>query len=194
MYATSQLSIREPLGYNPNKSHDLIKTFKAAVPKETLQELEAKAKHSPRKMLQLADALMTSMNGWPRNPHRACNLFRAAAWGCTEEEEPERGGVPVGIPQAMIATSSLGISFIKCSILGLDNSPESQNMPFEQWLDAALSSERGIGALIQVFDWVAYAVTVSIHSIWLDIHSSKAYFTSLLPLYILSRFTDGSPL
>ena len=104
--------------YNPNRAPDLIQIFKSAVPTETLHELEMKARKSPRKMLQLADALMTGMNGWTRNPHRACNLYRAAAWGCSEEEEPDIIGLPNGIPEAMIAAASLGICYIKGSILG----------------------------------------------------------------------------
>ena len=136
MYASSHLSIRQPMRYNPNRAPDLIQIFKSAVPTETLHELEMKARKSPRKMLQLADALMTGMNGWTRNPHRACNLYRAAAWGCSEEEEPDRIGLPNGIPEAMIAAASLGICYIKGSILGCDMVPSQKKCHLKHgWME-----------------------------------------------------------
>lgn len=56
-------------------------------------------------------------------------------------------------------------------------------MPFETWLDGGLNSEKGISALCQVFDWVASAVTVSIHI-------STPYLVSLvLVLFLLTSIS-----
>lgn len=189
MYASNQITIRQSLGFNPNRAPDLVKIFESAVPRETsLSDLERKSKSSPRKMLQLADALMTGMNGWPRNPHRACTLYRAAAWGCTEEEEPERVGIPNGIPEGMLAAASLGINWIKGSILGYENSPDSQRVPFEEWLEGGLKSERGIDALTQIFHWVTHAVTVSNH-----LYSISSALLDPLSSYLLLFLSHSCP-
>ena len=97
------------------------------------------------------------MHGWKRDPYRACNLYRAAAWGCTEEEEPTRVGIPNGFPEAMIMSANIGISMLKGS-LGYDNSPESQAVPFQEWLEEGLRTEKGLDVLSQVFHWVGHAL------------------------------------
>ena len=71
----------------------MIETFKALDPEMSLAQLEVAAKSSSSKMLLLGDCMMLGLHGWPRDFWRACNLYRAAAWGCTEEEELFLSGI-----------------------------------------------------------------------------------------------------
>jgi hypothetical protein len=81
MFASNQVATRQRANSNPTRLPDLVEIFKSIVPIETsLAHLERAAKSSSSKMLQLADCLMTGINGWTRDPRRACNLYRAAAW------------------------------------------------------------------------------------------------------------------
>lgn len=200
MYAATHISQRQPMRYDNKKAPpDMIQMFIAAVPTESsLAELERKAKSCPRKMLQLADVLMTGMNGWPRDPNRACTLYRASGWGCTEEEEREMMGMPNGIPEGLLAAALLGVSYIKCTIMGSDNGPDGLNMPFEKWMDGALNSEEGIDHLLNIFGNTAKAVLVSNHmylsySIWKTLVLVSSYLVQFALLVSLQSTMDMSP-
>ena len=89
----------------------------------SLAQLEVAAKLSPSKMILLGDCMMLGLPGWPQDFWRACNLYRAAAWGCTKDEEPLVSGIPVGDPKAMLVAASLSISQLKtlCGYNTLDS-------------------------------------------------------------------------
>lgn len=76
--------------------------------------------------------------------------------GCTEEEESSRTGIPNGVPEAMIAAASLGISFLKNSLGYQPN----DNCPFREWLEQGLSTEQGLGILHQIFYWTVTAMSL----------------------------------
>jgi hypothetical protein len=104
---------RRPLDSRPGIP-DLTGAFLSTVPTETrFSDLVEASRSSSEKMLQLADALMFGTRGWRRNPKRASNCYRAAALGCSESETEGRQGIPVGLPEAMVATASVVLDFIK---------------------------------------------------------------------------------
>mmetsp|Transcript_5372 Transcript_5372/g.12205 ORF Transcript_5372/g.12205 Transcript_5372/m.12205 type:complete len:867 (-) Transcript_5372:35-2635(-) len=98
---------------------------------------------------------MVGIHGFPRDPHRACNLYRAAAWGCTEEEEPDQIGIPNGIPEAMIASASIARGYLTGALMGFDN---PQDVSFEDMLKEGLKTETGLSALYQILDWTTKAL------------------------------------
>lgn len=117
---------------------DFVEAFKSIVPSESsLQELEAASRTSNEKMLQLGDALMSGVHGWPRDPIRACKCYNAAAYGCQEEEEPERNGIPVGSPEAMVASATVAKAYINKELMGIQD------------LDRPVSSSRILGKCLQ---------------------------------------------
>lgn len=137
---------------------DPVQMFEAnCVPTETsLAQLEEAAQTSNEKMLELAGALMSGVHGWPRDPERGCACYRAAAWGCSEEEELEgRIGIPVGLPEAMVASADLCFAFLKREIMGINL---WENVALSRIISAGLqSSERSRDALRQSFYWLAQA-------------------------------------
>ncbi len=128
-FATNQLHVRERIGSCPGMIINSIELFKQNMYSGTsLAELEEAAKSSNSKMLQLGDCLMLGLNGWPRDPPRACILYSAAAWGCTEEEEPTIQGIPVGDPKAMLAAASICIGY-RGTLLGYSG---GERCPFHE--------------------------------------------------------------
>ena len=119
----------------------------------SLAELEVAAKSCNGKKLQLADCLMMGLHGWPIDSVRACNLYCAAAWGCTEEEEQSVHGIPVGDPKAMIAVASLAIRHLS-SLLGY--APHEQ-CPYQEWIGEGLRSAENMDYLFDAFTWLTNA-------------------------------------
>jgi len=135
---------------------DPVEVFKASVPSERrLADLEAASKTSDKKMLQLGDALMSGVHGWPRDPNRACVCWRAAAWGCQEDEERDRFGIPVGLPEAMVAVVSVLLTYVKREIMGLDL---WDNRSTRVIIDEALRSDHGIGVIYQLFFYLSHSI------------------------------------
>jgi len=121
---------------------DMVKIFKSIVPSESsLHELEEASRTSDEKMLQLGDALMAGVKGWERDPIRACKCYYAAAYGCQEEEEPERTGIPVGSPEAMVAIANFNKLIIKKELMGIEDL--DQPVSFSRILGKCLETERG---------------------------------------------------
>lgn len=132
---------------------DIIGAFKSTVPTETsLSELEEASKTSNEKMLQLGDALMSGVHGWPRDPVRSCGCFLAAAFGCTEEEEKERSGIAVGVPEAMVAAANVLLVYIKVQMMGFDL---DHNAPYAMLLKHALRSQTGLSVISQLLYWIS---------------------------------------
>eukprot|EP00984_Skeletonema_dohrnii_P011929 scaffold4786_cov142-Skeletonema_dohrnii-CCMP3373.AAC.3 len=158
MYSSNQLSVRERVESGSTTSvPDMVQIFRTIDPGTSLAELERAAKTSNSKMLQLADCLMVGLHGWPRDPQRACDLFRAAACGCTEEELQYIGGIPVGDPKAMIASANLAVTQLK-SLCGYT---VSENCPFHEWISKGLADDMRF--LREVFKWTADAVRLHGH-------------------------------
>ncbi len=126
----------------------------------SLAQLEVAAKSSPSKMLLLGDCMMLGLHGWPQDFWRACNLYCAAAWGCTKDEEPLVSGIPVGDPKAMLAAASLSISQLKtlCGHNTLDS------CPFHELIGKGLASAQNMQILHQLFQWLADALMYHGHS------------------------------
>ena len=105
-------------------------------------------------MLQLADALMSGVHGWPRDPNRACNCYRAAAYGCSEEEELQVQGhaLAAGSPEAMVPSANVVLCYINTRLMGRDI---LENVDFSHILLQALSAER---TLEQLLFWLASSV------------------------------------
>ena len=153
MFSANQLCARERSG--SQIILNMLDLFKQKMhPGTSLARLEVEAKSSSGKMLQLADGLMVGLHGWQRDPMRACNLYRASAWGCTEEEERSRHGIPVGDPKAMIAVASLAISHLS-SLLGY---APGEQCPFRKWIGEGLRSTDNMRHLYEAFIWLANAL------------------------------------
>jgi hypothetical protein len=155
MFSGNQLSLRERVGTSP-MMNNMIELFKMVDPGTSLAQLEVAAKTSSSKMLQLADCLMVGLHGWPRDYKRACNLYRASAWGCSEEDEHivEFDSVPVGDPKAMIAVASLNMIQLK-SLCGYHL---EDNCPFWEWIGEGLRNAKNMSILYQIFLWVTHAM------------------------------------
>lgn len=136
--------------------------FESIVPPErSLAQLEKAAKTSNDKMLQLADALMLGCKGWPRDPYRACNLYRAAAWGCSEEEQMtvRYDSIPVGPPEALLAVCGTNIAMLR----------QKAGIPLDKpcmpriWMAEGLKSDENMEALRQICFWVSQALKLHGH-------------------------------
>lgn len=135
---------------------DLIGLFEASVPKESsLRQLEAASRTSPEKMLELGDALMIGFHGWPRDPHRACHCYKAAAWGCLEPEVDERIGIPIGVPEAMVAAATVVFTYIQKQIMGLE---VWESVPHHRVISKTLEIDNGIRMLVQITFWLSMSV------------------------------------
>jgi len=126
----------------------------------SLAQREVAAKSSPSKMLLLGDCMMLGLHGWPQDFWRACNLYRAASWGCTKDKEPLVSGIPVGDPKAMLAAASLSISQLKtlCGYNTLDS------CPFHELIGKGLASAQNMQILHQLFQWLTDALMYQGHS------------------------------
>ena len=79
----ASLMNRKNLALGSRVSMDPLEALRCSAPaKNSLAELEAASRSSSYKMVQLADTLMQSYYGWPRDRHRAYECYRAAAFGC----------------------------------------------------------------------------------------------------------------
>lgn len=168
MFSSHYLSIRERAVFS-KKMPDMIEKFKALDPGMSLAQLEVAAKSSSSKMLLLGDCLMLGLHGWQRDFRRACNLYRAAAWGCTEDEEPFVFGIPVGDPKAMIAAAALSISQLKslCGYNTLDS------CPFHELIEKGLENAHTMQLLQQLFQWLTDALMYHGHSTSLTLMIAK---------------------
>ena len=130
-------------------------------PERSLAQLEKAAKTSNDKMLQLADALMLGFKGWPRDPYRACSLYRAAAWGCSEEEEMavRYDSIPVGPPEALLAACGTNIAMLR----------QKAGIPLDKpcmpriWMVEGLKNDENMEALRQICFWVSQALKLHGH-------------------------------
>lgn len=134
---------------------DIIGIFKSKMPSETsLAQLEAASRRSNDKMLTLGDALMSGVHGWSRDSERACLCYRAAAWGCQEDEEPSRRGIPVGSPEAMVAYAQIIFYVIQKQIVHAEH---WEMVATHTLISAALQSDRGVGMFYQLLYWLTKA-------------------------------------
>ena len=159
MFMTNHLIVREQVGSDSPISINMFELFKMIDPGTSLAQLEEEAKLSSSKMRQLADCLWVGLHGWRKDLERACNLYRAAAYGCTEEDETSIDGVPVGDPKAMITVASLSLSQLK-HVCGYR---EEDECPFHELIDEGLNSEVNMALLYQVFQWLTAAMRVHGH-------------------------------
>jgi hypothetical protein len=135
---------------------DLVGIFKSAVPSESsLEELEAASRNSSDKMLLLADALMSGVHGWTRDPNRACACFRAAGMGCQEEDIDEVTGIAVGNPEAMVAYAYVILQYIQVKQMGLDL---MDPVSYARILRFALRIPEGVGLIKQLLWWTSSSV------------------------------------
>jgi hypothetical protein len=159
MYSVNYLSAREQ-STTPIIT-DFVELFKQQMhPGTSLSQLEVAAKSSNGKKLQLADGLMVGLHGWQIDSTRACNLYSASAWGCTEEEERSVHGIPVGDPKAMIAVASLAIRHLS-SLLGF--APHEQ-CPCREWIGEGLRSAENMDYLFDAFTWLTNALRYHGHT------------------------------
>ena len=156
MWSSHQLSVRERvLATATDRVPDMIGAFTERFKfSGSLNQLEVDAKTSNGKMLLLADCLMVGVHGWPRDPMRACNLYRAAAWGCTEEEESAVSGFPVGDPQAMIASALLAFNQLK---VRCGYTPD-ENCQIHELISEGLRSAENMEVLGNMFQWLSRAL------------------------------------
>ena len=156
MWSSQQLSVRERVLLSAtDRVPDMIGAFKERFKfSGSLNQLEIDAKTSNSKMLLLADCLMLGVHGWPRDPMRACNLYRAAAWGCTEEEESSVSGIPVGDPKAMIASASIAFGQLKLRC----GYSQEENCPIRELISEGLRSAENMGVLDNMFQWLSRAL------------------------------------
>ena len=152
-----QIHLRRHMHSNTStRTLDIVGNFKSVVPSESsLRQLEEASRTSNEKMLQLADALMLGVHGWPRDPKRACDCYRAAAMGCLEEELDETTGIAVGNPEAMVASAYVIVTHIKCERMRLDL---TKNVSYSQLLQTALRIPGGLDMIYQMIYWTHNSV------------------------------------
>jgi hypothetical protein len=151
------LTLRRPYS-EANMPTSIEEGLESILPNErSLEDLELASKNSDAKMLQLGDALMSGVHGWPRDPFRACKCYRAAAYGCSEEEVSERTGIPVGIPEACSAVAYVTHIYFAKEFLKKD--PLSMNVSVDEIVALASRNARAMDMLYELVFWLVTAVT-----------------------------------
>ena len=160
IFASNNIATRKSAS-GPAETNPMVHFESVVPPERSLARLEDAAKTSSDKMLHLADALMLGLKGWPRDPYRACSLYRAAAWGCSEEEEQtvRLDSIPVGPPEALLAVCATNISLLR----------EKAGIPLDRpcmprkWLSEGLKGDQNQEILRQIFFWVGHAIKLYGH-------------------------------